>query len=314
MKSQRLLELLLRLQAKSPRSARELAQLLQVTERTIYRDVDALSAAGIPVITFRGSRGGIGLRDGYRLAISQLLEREIRSLFTSGEDPLIDLGFDEQLGAAREKLYGALSDKQQAYADKVRERIRIEPQPWGPRSQPLEMLATLRFAVWEDRAVAVTYRNQTGEVATRQLHPLGLVFKAGVWYCVAQQGEKTATFRVERMVSLDLLPTKFKRPKEFRLNEYWQESQARYSAKAERCVVRVGGPLKYIEQMAVFWPTRIDAGTDPARVTANIEFVLPGQAIHELLAWSSCIEVLSPTDIRTTVIERLTAALQHYHH
>jgi len=89
MKSQRLLELLLRLQARSPRSARELAQLLQVSERTIYRDVDALSAAGIPIFAIRGSQGGIALREGYRQAISQLLEHEIRSLFTSGADPLI---------------------------------------------------------------------------------------------------------------------------------------------------------------------------------------------------------------------------------
>jgi predicted DNA-binding transcriptional regulator YafY len=162
--------------------------------------------------------------------------------------------------------------------------------------------------------VAVAYRNQSGEVANRHLHPLGLVFKAGIWYCVAQYGEKTATFRVERMLSLDLQPTTFKRPKNFRLNDFWQESQSRYGAQAEPCIVRVGGPLQYIEQMAVFWPTRIDAGTDPARATADIDFVTPGQAVHELLAWSSCVQVFSPTDIRTTVMERLTAALHNYHH
>jgi predicted DNA-binding transcriptional regulator YafY len=312
MKSQRLLELLLRLQARSPRSARELAQSLQVTERTIYRDVDALSAAGIPIFTIRGSQGGIALREGYRQAISQLLEHEIRSLFTSGADPLIDLGFGEQLQVAREKLYGALSEKQRVYAVKVRERIRIEPHPWGPPSQPLASLSTLRFAVWEDRAVTIAYRNQSGQVAERQIHPLGLVFKAGVWYCVAQHGDKNATFRVERMVSLDLQKTRFKRPKDFRLDEFWKESQSRFEAKAAPCVVRVEGPLKHIEQMAVFWPTRIAAGSDPARATADIDFLLPGQAVHELLAWSSRVQAVSPAHIRAAIIERLTAALNRY--
>ncbi len=234
-----------------------------------------MSAAGIPIFTIRGSQGGIALREGYRQAISQLLEHEIRSLFTSGADPLIDLGFGEQLQAAREKLYGALPEKQRVYAVKVRERTRIEPHSWGPPSQPLAILSTLRLAVWEDRAVTIAYRNQSGQVAERQIHP-------------------------------------FKRPKDFRLDEFWKESQSRYEAKAAPCVVRVEGPLKHIEQMAVFWPTRIAAGSDPARATADIDFLLPGQAVHELLARSSCVQAVSPALIRAAIIERLTAALHRY--
>ena len=228
MKSQRLLEILLRLQARSPRSARELAHSLNVTERTIYRDVDALSAAGVPVFTIRGSQGGIGLLEGYRQAISNLVEHEIRALFTSGADPLADLGFGEQLASAREKLFGALSQAQRAYAIKVRERVRIEQRPWSQTSQPLHILSMLRLAVWDDRIAQVSYRNQTGQVTSRSIHPLGVVFKAGVWYCVAQHGSKVSTFRAERMLSIDVSPTRFSRPKNFKLDDYWEQSQARY--------------------------------------------------------------------------------------
>jgi predicted DNA-binding transcriptional regulator YafY len=313
MKSQRLLEILLKLQAGSPRSARELARSLNVTERTIFRDVDALSSAGIPVFTIRGSQGGIGLLEGYRQAISNLVEQEIRALFTSGTDPLADLGFGEQLSSAREKLFGALSETQRAYAIKVRERVRIEQQPWGQRPQPLHLLSMLRLAVWEDRIAEVSYRNQTGQVSPKSLHPLGIVFKGGVWYCVARQGEKVSTFRAERMLSIDLSPKRFKRPKDFKLDTYWEQSQRRYESKAAGCEVCVEGALKDLEQLAVFWPSRIDTSTaEPPRARAVVEFQLPGQALHELLAWSSLIEVLSPAAIRDEVIERLHAGLHRY--
>ena len=312
MKSQRLLEILLRLQARSPRVARELAQSLNVTERTIYRDIDSLSAAGVPVFTIRGSQGGIGLLEGYRQAVSNLVEHEIRALFTSGPDPLADLGFGEQLASAREKLFGALSQTQREYAVKVRERIRIDQKPWAQTPQPLPILSMLRLAVWEDRVVHVNYRNQTGRVSPRSLHPLGVVFKAGIWYCVAQQDDKVSTFRVERMLSVDVSPTRFKRPKKFKLDEYWQQSQARYESKGAPCLVIIRGAIKDLEQLAVFWPSRIERSGDPERGSAEVQFQLPGQAVHELLAWSSLVEVVSPAFIRDDVLDKLRSAIGRY--
>ena len=312
MKSQRLLEILLLLQARSTRSARELASSLNVTERTIYRDIDSLSSAGVPVFTIRGSRGGIGLLDGYRQAISALLESEIRALFTSGADPLSDLGFGEQLASAREKLFGALSPTQRAYAIKVRERVRIEQRPWAANPQPLQILSMLRIAVWEDRTIKVSYRNQSGQATSRSVHPLGIVFKAGIWYCVALQGGNASTFRADRMSSIEVLPSRFKRPKEFKLDQYWEQGQSRYEAKAVPCVVRVSGALKDLQQLAVLWPSRIDGAEDPECATAEIQFQLRGQAIHELLAWSSLVEVLAPVAIREEIRERIRSAQRRY--
>jgi predicted DNA-binding transcriptional regulator YafY len=311
-KSQRLLEILLLLQARSPRVARELAQSLNVTERTIYRDVDSLSAAGIPVFTIRGSRGGVGLLEGYRQAVSNLLEHEIRALFASGPDPLADLGFGEQLTSAREKLFGALSQAQRQYAIKVRERIRIEPRQWAQAPQPLQTLSMLRLAVWEDRIAHVSYRNQKGGVTLRSLHPLGIVFKAGVWYCVALHKNKASIFRVERMLSIDVSPARFKRPRNFKLDEYWEQSQARYESNGPSCVVQVKGAKKDLEQLAVFWPTRMEVCGEPEQASAEVCFQHPGQAVHELLAWSSLVEVVSPAFVREDVLDRLQSAIDRY--
>ncbi|MGH7661833.1 MAG: helix-turn-helix transcriptional regulator [Vulcanimicrobiaceae bacterium] len=151
MKSARLLRILLLLQAKSPRSARDLAAELEVCERTVYRDVEALSAGGVPIFATRGAQGGIHLMEGYRRAIAQLEEDEINALYVSGSDPLADLGFGSPLQRAREKLSGALSERQKSIAEKARARIRVDQRRWGQEDVPTEMLATLRRAVWDDR-------------------------------------------------------------------------------------------------------------------------------------------------------------------
>jgi predicted DNA-binding transcriptional regulator YafY len=308
MKSQRLLEILLRLQARSPRSAPELAASLHVDVRTIYRDVDALSAAGVPIFTTRGPRGGISLLEGYRQAVAQLAEDEIRALFVSGTDPLVDLGFGDRLAVAREKLFGALSDRQRALAVTAGNRVLIEQRPWGQSPQPLEVLSKLRLAVWDDRTIKVTYRNQTGTVRTRSLDPLGIVFKAGVWYIVARERARTLTFRVERLLTLDVQTAHFERPTEFRLDTYWESESKRYETKAEPCTVRVLGNRRDLEQLAVFWPTKMARGRGTKSATADVTFPLRGLAIRELIVWSARLKVVAPTDVRNEVVDRLNLA------
>lgn len=312
MKSQRLLEILLLLQARSPRPAPELAAVLRVTERTIYRDVEALSVAGVPVFTVRGSRGGIGLLEGYRRAVPQLAENEIRALFVNGEDPLADLGFGDMLSAAREKLFGALSNRQRTWAATAGGRIRIEQRAWGQAPQPKETLAKLRLAVWDERTVEAVYRDQQGRVSFRTLDPLGLVFKAGAWYVVARTKVQIRTYRAERILSIDVLADRFTRPKDFHLDEYWEQSSRRYEAKAAPCAVRVSGNLRDLERLAVFWPLRIIDAPTTANPIAEVVFPIRGLAVRELLVWSADIEVLMPVDIRDEITARLALAQTRY--
>jgi predicted DNA-binding transcriptional regulator YafY len=195
MKSERLVSIMLLLQARSPRSARELAQALEVSMRTVYRDVEALGASGVPVYAERGSGGGIILSDGYRQAIAQFSTDELHALFVAAADPLADLGVAAHERALH-KIKGALPDLQRRAAEKAGERILLDHNRWYRSEQPAGILATLRRAVWDDRAVRVTYSDRNGTTTTRDIEPLGLISKAGIWYVAARidNGEMRMNF------------------------------------------------------------------------------------------------------------------------
>ncbi|MFI5389222.1 MAG: helix-turn-helix transcriptional regulator, partial [Candidatus Eremiobacterales bacterium] len=212
MKSERLLAMLLMLQARGRASAREIASSLEVSERTVYRDLDSLSAAGIPVHAERGARGGIVLADGYRRALTQFRDEEIRALFVSAAETLADVGLGDNLKRALEKLSGALTESQTRAAANVRGRIHIDPRRWKQAEQPRAMLSALRTACAEDRRTVLHYRDRNAKVSERIVEPLGLVAKAGVWYLVARYGPEMRVFRADRMLGLDVMPERFERP------------------------------------------------------------------------------------------------------
>ncbi|GAC1453087.1 MAG: hypothetical protein PVSMB8_12200 [Vulcanimicrobiaceae bacterium] len=223
MKSGRLLAMLLYLQARGRASARELAEALEVCRRTVYRDLDALSAAGVPVHAERGNRGGIVLADGYRRALTQFREDEIRALFVSAENPLADLGLGDGLKEALEKLAGALPDSHRSAIAKTRSRVFIDARRWKQADPPREHLAALRRAVWEDRMVRLRYKDRNKAVTERVIEPFGLVAKAGVWYLVARWEGQMRTFRAERVLGVEELSQRFERPTGFDLDAYWRE-------------------------------------------------------------------------------------------
>jgi predicted DNA-binding transcriptional regulator YafY len=223
MKSERLLAMLLLLQARGRASAREIASSLEVSERTIYRDLDSLSAAGIPVHAERGAHGGIVLADGYRRALTQFRDEEVRALFASAADTLADVGLGDNLRRALEKLSGALTESQKRAAANVSGRIHIDPRRWKQAEQPRAMLAALRTACAEDRRTALHYRDRNAKVTERIVEPFGLVAKAGVWYLVARYGSEMRVFRADRMLGLDVMTERFERPAEFDLDRFWNE-------------------------------------------------------------------------------------------
>ena len=201
MKADRLIALLLLLQSRRQCSARVLADRLEVSERTIYRDVDALSAAGVSVYAERGATGGIVLSEGYRRALTYFTEDEVRALFVSGASPLADLGFERGLARALEKLRGGLADVHRRAADKSRSRIHLDQRRWNQPEPPRELLTTLRRAVWDDRRLRIAYEDRNRKPSTRTIEPLGLVSKAGVWYLVARCGGELRSFRADRVRS-----------------------------------------------------------------------------------------------------------------
>lgn len=313
MKADRLISLLLLLQSRRQCSARVLAERLEVSERTIYRDVDALSAAGIPVYAERGSQGGIVLADGYRRALTNFSEDEIRSLFVSGASALADLGLERGLDRALEKLHGGLADVAQRAAEKSRSRIHLDQRRWNQPEPPRAILTALRRAVWDDRRVRIRYEDRNRTSSTRTVDPLGLVSKAGVWYLVARHGDELRSFRVERIRSAEELSGHFERPASFDLEQYWRESSARFSeaSRSADVVVTLRTRSDALERLSAYWPVEI---LSQERRDALVRVTFPGSqlALFQVIAWCDVATVVEPAELRDLVIARARLALERY--
>lgn len=185
MRSSRLLSLLMQLQLRGRVSAAVLARESEVSVRTIYRDIDALSAAGVPVYAERGRAGGIALHAGYRTRLTGLTRGEARSVPLAGvAGAAKDLGLGMEAAAAQLKLMAALDAQGSADAQRIAERFHLDPLPWYHRAEVLEHLPALAAAVWHDQRLRITYDSWAGE-QQREVGPLGLVLKGGLWYLVA---------------------------------------------------------------------------------------------------------------------------------
>jgi predicted DNA-binding transcriptional regulator YafY len=312
-KADRLIALLLLLQSRRQCSARVLAGQLEVSERTIYRDVDALSAAGVPVYAERGAAGGIALSEGYRRALTHFSEDEVRALFVSGASPLADLGLERGLNRALEKLRGGLADIHQRAADKSRSRIHLDQRRWNQPEPPLELLTTLRRAVWDDRRLRIRYEDRNRKSSTRSVEPLGLVSKAGVWYLIARYGGELRSFRVDRVRSAQELGEHFARPEDFDLERYWAESSARFSeaSRSSDCMVTLRAANDALERITYYWPAEVlsqDANEALVRVT------FPGieSALFQALAWADVATLVEPAALRDEIVARARLALTRY--
>ncbi len=313
MKSGRLLAMLLLLQARGRMSAREISDELEVSQRTIYRDLDALSAAGVPVHAERGVSGGIVLADGYRRALTQFNEDEIRALFIAGDSLLADVGIEDRRPHALEKLAGALPHAQRRAAEIMRGRIYLDHRRWKQLAQPREYLATLRVAIWEDRRVTLRYRDQNRKVSERVIDPLGLVAKAGIWYLVARYGADMRTFRAERILGVDELDERFTRPDGFDLVEYWREWTAKFedSLPAYPVIIRVASDA--LEEVTGYWETHVlDQAQRSAKSLVKVQFSGEGVAIHQIVAWGRKVEVVEPHELRAKVLSCAREVIEHY--
>ncbi|MFI1992609.1 helix-turn-helix transcriptional regulator [Actinoplanes sp. NPDC020271] len=231
MRASRLLSLLLLLQNRGRMSATQLAAELEVTTRTIYRDVEALTSAGIPIYAEPGPAGGYQLMDGYRTRLTGLTAGEADSLFLTGlPQPAADLGLGAHLAAAELKLMAALPTPYREASARIRQRFHLDAPGWYREPDPVPHLLALADALWQDQAVEVRYRRwspRPGEV-TRRLHPLGLVLKAGVWYLIAAGNDQPRTYRVSAITELRPLPERFTRPDSFDLATFWQTHVEHY--------------------------------------------------------------------------------------
>ncbi|HKX06887.1 MAG TPA: WYL domain-containing protein, partial [Stellaceae bacterium] len=228
MRASRLLAILMLLQTRGRMTAEVLAAEFEVSIRTIYRDIDQLSAANVPVYADRGPNGGFALLEGYRTQLTGMTPAEAETLFLAGlPGPAAELGLGGVLAAAQLKLTAALPERARASARRVAERVHLDPVGWFRSAEEARFLPAITQALLEERGLDVRYKMGAGSVK-RRLKPLGLVLKAGIWYLVAQVGEQTRTYRVSQMLETTLGDERFTRPRGFDLAAAWSTAAQAY--------------------------------------------------------------------------------------
>src|SRR4051794_9948298 len=239
MRASRLISLLLLLQTRGQMTAAQLAQELEVSERTVHRDIEALSGAGVPVYAARGPHGGVSLVDGYRTRLTGMTAEEAEALFLSGvPGPAAELGLGTVMAAARLKVLAALPPELRSRAARIVERFHLDVSGWFHGVEETPLLAVMSAAVWESRVVEMTY-DRGDETVERLIRPLGLVLKAGTWYVVAESETQLRTYRVSRIKSASSTEERFARRHDFDLAAYWSESTAAYERDTDRVDVTI---------------------------------------------------------------------------
>ncbi len=227
MKSDRLLSALMLLQAHGRLSSREIAERLEVSERTAHRDMEALCAAGIPLIAHRGAQGGWELQKGWRTKVPGLDDAELQGLLMVQPSALGDRKLTAAAQRAFDKLMASLPTTMRAQADSIRARLHIDPTGWRPLTDDPTMLPVVQNALAQNHKLTFRYTRSDGETNSRTVDPLGIVCKQTVWYLVAQTPAGMRTYRVSRMQDAVVLALQFERPAKFDLATYWKQATAK---------------------------------------------------------------------------------------
>jgi predicted DNA-binding transcriptional regulator YafY len=299
-RADRLLSILLLLQARGRMSAGDLADRLEVSRRTVYRDLDALSSAGVPVVTDRGPNGGVQLLGGYRTDLTGLTEAELEALLAfGGRGPAADLGLGPQLDQASRKLAVAAGASR---AGRLPERVLIDGDRWFLTAPVPPHLARVQDALWSDRRLRLRYRRTLDRVVERTVEPYGLVSKAGIWYLLARVGGDPRVYRVSRIEDAELTGETFEREPGFDLRASWATQVGRFrGARSRRMAVTVRVDPEVSGQFArVFGDQILER---PGDGVAVLDFPACEAAISALTAFGGAVEVLAPPDLRDRLAE-----------
>ncbi|MBD3920127.1 YafY family transcriptional regulator [Paenibacillus sp. PR3] len=336
MRADRLLQIMLLLQSHGCLTSKALAAKLEVSERTIIRDMEALSAAGIPVYAERGSHGGWKLTEGYKTNWAGLNRDEIISLLASKPHRNIsDLGWSPMFEAALLKLLASLSPTLRNDVSFMQERLYVDREGWHPTGEEVPLLPLIQEAVWAGRQLRIEYDSNTGSNGPRTVHPIGLVLKGSLWYLVAlsitrhdrqavdSSPPPTApatyeprTFRVARIRSAELQVEPAIRPDGFDLAAYWEQSVRRFRKDLPRYPARA---LVRTNASGRFNQTRFVRVTQWGEPTADglwlevaLAFDTLESACEIALSFGINLLILEPEELRNAVVTRTKEVLEQY--
>ncbi|WP_253874510.1 helix-turn-helix transcriptional regulator [Promicromonospora umidemergens] len=321
MKFDRLLSIMLLLQHRDQVSAKELAERLEVSQRTIYRDVEALSAAGVPVYAERGRAGGIRLLAGFRTDVTGLTTDESRALFVlASQSAHSALGLDQALGSALRKVMAALPAPHRPVAELTRRRILVDPDRWyAPASHETDLEA-LYAAVLSDRRLRIRYRH-SGQAVLRSytVDPYGLVAKAGTWYLVADHGGTPRLFRTDRLSAVSVAETEARRRPGTELVHVWQDLRREVEDRSGgvRVAVRLRRTrLDMVTRIAGTYftgPPVSEPDTEPDTEWLQVEMLYPVvEAVRHLLQFGADVQVAGPPEARTEMARAVSELAEAY--
>jgi predicted DNA-binding transcriptional regulator YafY len=303
-RADRLLTLVMLLQSRGRMTARDLAERLEVSERTIYRDLDALSAAGVPVYAISGPGGGCAIDPAYRTSLTGLTADEARTLaLTSSGGPLADLGLGGALDQVILKLLAGAPAAHRLDAEHARQRIYLDPDPWFQRPEPIPHLPLLQDAVWADERLRISYRRRDGATSERVIDPYGLVAKAGVWYLVTRTAGEPRVYRVSRILDAATTGERFARDPTFDLPTTW----ATWSTEFTESLPTFQSLLRVAPDRMDTLPAEVAALASPAdscgwRVVP-MRFDIIEHAVGWVLSHGTTVEALEPPELRAVLAE-----------
>ena len=314
MRASRLLTIQMLLQTRGRMSAQALARVLEVSVRTLYRDVDQLTAAGVPIYAEQGRNGGFQLVEGWKTTLTGFTASESQAVFMSGlAGPASELGLGQQVVDAQRKLMSALPAHQRDDAQRVQARFHLDPADWYRAADPVPHLATVASAVWQDRQLSLRYDSWTAEVQ-RTVHPLGLVLKAGVWYLVATTDAKPRTYRISNILGATVLDQPSTRPPRFELPAYWAESIQRFEAdlyQGHAVVQATAQGVKQLRQLSSAVAQAMAAQDSPTESVTTVRLKVPIETLenasYQLLRMAPDVVVVSPVALRRAIVQRLKA-------
>ncbi|MCS0787070.1 YafY family transcriptional regulator [Cytobacillus firmus] len=306
MRADRLISILLLLQNNERMTTRELAKELEVTERTIHRDMEALSAAGIPVLAERGKFGGWRLLEKYRTNLTGLKADEIKTLLLSPSfEHLADLGISEDWKEARQKLLAAIPAPLKDDVKDISNRIHIDTSTWRQTPREMKSFGIVQQAVWEEKKLQILYEKADKQTSDRIVEPLGLVAKGNTWYLIAVSDEKIKSYRVSRIVDADLINEKFSRPSDFDLADYWQVSKQKFISSLPKFEVEVEMSPSIIQRInftgRFVQVIHMDNPRDNGWIPASLCFDTEQEAREYILGFGDQIKIVSPVSLRKSV-------------
>jgi predicted DNA-binding transcriptional regulator YafY len=314
MKADRLLSALLLLQAHGQMTGRALAERLEVSERTVHRDMEALSAAGVPVFALRGANGGWQLQEDWRTEVPGLDEAELRALLMAQPRVIGDVGLAAAAERAFGKLMAALPNSMRETAVSIRQRLHVDTTGWHASTEDLSMLPIVQDAVSADRKLSFVYCQPGKERGQRVVDPLGLVAKGNTWYLVAATPHGLRTYRISRMQEAKLLDVPCKRPANFDLALYWKQSTEEFAAGWKRLTATLRVEPRVARQMKMWSPwmhvTEAGGSEPDGWTTLRAEFSCPDEALFIVMGFGAGVEVIEPESLRERVAGQIAALIE----